>query len=813
MMNSKGAEDKICPVPAWLESQGLREESLRAAVTGLGIEILGALCARAEPASARARLCSLVAQKFTSTMYTELCRYMESRHVQPDLKWPIVPSCAKADEETGGSIVILGIDGEDEDYVDPAVEERDLEDGTHAKFIRKFPCSSCSHSFTTKANLKIHMKRHRPVSSDATSKQIHNGDKSYSCAVCGKRFNRSSNHEVHMRSHTGERPYSCKVCAKSFSSEAVSLIHARVHSGEKPYVCNICGKRFSRSFRCQVHMHSHTGEPPYKCTICGKEFDQLIYHQYHTRTHTWDRTYTCNVCAKTFSQQSSLISHALIHSDNPVPTTMDGNLDYLLDHEFCKLPFEQQLQIKREGRPTPKLNITHIDGPSKSVKRCFSEDMYKKTEWLTGSMKQRRLYCWPCLLFDIKESSDSMASVSNCNPWTKKGFSDLKNLSRAIERHGRSKAHVTASLKLKLFDQVRINGASSQAATIGVKNHNEQVTKNRDVLRRLIDAVLFLGKRELAFRGHDKPETSRNKGNFVELVEILTKYDDVLAEHLKCAAVFHDLSKTIWNDIIDSVAHIINDDIDSEIASAPFIGVQVDDITDFSCKPQLTIVVRYVTKKGNICERFLGFFDTNQDRTPETLTAIVLKRLDKYIPTVKLVSQSYDGASCMAGQRSGVGTRVNSVCPYALFIHSYAHKLHLVLSQGTRAIQDAKLFFASLDSFRNFFARSAKQSALLEEAGSYCDRVASGSASRWNFKSRAVQAVHEGRQSLEVMFDRVINETWMGRRIDYAERCSKTHPPRFQVCFSTFRLSCNIWTCRDTLANPPVQASRPYKVV
>ena len=128
-MNSKGAEDKICPVPAWLESQGLTEESLRAAVTGLGIEILGALCARAEPASARARLCSLVAQKFTSTMYTELCRYMESRHVQPDLKWPIVPACAKADEEKGGSIVFLGIDGEDEDFVDPAVEERDLEDG------------------------------------------------------------------------------------------------------------------------------------------------------------------------------------------------------------------------------------------------------------------------------------------------------------------------------------------------------------------------------------------------------------------------------------------------------------------------------------------------------------------------------------------------------------------------------------------------------------------------------------------------------------------------------------------------------------
>uniref|UniRef100_UPI00358EC1B0 uncharacterized protein n=1 Tax=Myxine glutinosa TaxID=7769 RepID=UPI00358EC1B0 len=761
-MESKGAEDKICPVPAWLEIQGLTEESLRATVTGLGIEILGALCARAEPASARVRLCSLVAQKFTFTMYTELCQYMESRHVQQDLKWPLVPAHGKAHgdeaDEDEESIIFLGMNEEDEDFVDHAVEGRDLDDGMHEKFTKKFPCTSCSHSFTTKASLKMHMKRHRPVSSDTMYKRIHNGDKPYSCTICGKRFHRSSNLEVHMRSHTGDHLYSCKVCGKSFASEAVLLIHALVHSGEKPYVCNICGKRFSRSFRCRVHMHSHTRECPCKCTICGKEFDELIYYQYHMRTHTWDRTYTCNVCAKTFSQQSSLISHTLIHSDNPVPTTMDGNLDYLMDHEFCKLPFEQQLRIKREGRPSPKLDITHVDGPSKCVKRRFSEEMYKKTDWLTGSMTQRRLYCWPCLLFDSKESSDGVASATNSNPWTKKGFSDLKNLSRAIERHGKSKAHVTASLKLKLFDQVRINEDSSRAATNGAKNHNEQVTKNRDILRRLINAVLFLGKRELAFWGHDKSRASCNEGDFVELAQILTEYDDVLAEHLKCAAVFRDLSKTIRHDIIDSIAHIVNDEIDSEIATAPFISVQVDDATDFSCKPQLTIVVRYVNKKGDICERFLGFLDISQDRTPETLTAIILRRLDKYNPTVKLVSQSYDGASCMAGQSSGVGACVNSVCPYVLFIHSYAHDLQQVLSQGTRAIQDAKLFFACLDGFQKNFPHSSKQTSLLEEAGARRGRVPSGSASIWNFKSHAVQAVYEGRQSLKIVFNRVINE-------------------------------------------------------
>ena len=65
-------------LPAWLEMQGLTEESLRAAVTGLGVEIVGGLCARAEPNPVRVRLRALSARKFTCTMYAELCRYMES---------------------------------------------------------------------------------------------------------------------------------------------------------------------------------------------------------------------------------------------------------------------------------------------------------------------------------------------------------------------------------------------------------------------------------------------------------------------------------------------------------------------------------------------------------------------------------------------------------------------------------------------------------------------------------------------------------------------------------------------------------------
>ena len=50
----------------------------------------------------------------------------------------------------------------------------------------------------------------------------------------------------------------------------------------------------------------------------------------------------------------------------------------------------------------------------------------------------------------------------------------------------------------------------------------------------------------------------------------------------------------------------------------------------------------------------------------------------------------------MSGQHGGVQALVKQHCPNALFIHYYAHKLNLVLAQGTNNVQAAKLFFDDL---------------------------------------------------------------------------------------------------------------------
>ncbi|KAJ4945839.1 hypothetical protein JOQ06_023517, partial [Pogonophryne albipinna] len=61
-----------------------------------------------------------------------------------------------------------------------------------------------------------------------------------------------------------------------------------------------------------------------------------------------------------------------------------------------------------------------------------------------------------------------------------------------------------------MFGRVRIDEALDLARTISTKKHNEQVKKNRDILRKLIIAALYLARQEQAVRGHNEAAGSSN---------------------------------------------------------------------------------------------------------------------------------------------------------------------------------------------------------------------------------------------------------------------------------------------------------------
>ncbi len=153
------------------------------------------------------------------------------------------------------------------------------------------------------------------------------------------------------------------------------------------------------------------------------------------------------------------------------------------------------------------------------------------------------------------------------------------------------------------------------ARTSAIKR-NELVKKNRAIAERLIQSVCFLGKQELAFRGHDEKETSDNRGNYLELLDFLALNESLIKEHLQSDVLFKGTSAMIQNEFIECITEVIYESIDEEMQKAMFISMQADETTDVSVKGQLSIILRYVhSETGEIQERFMGFYNVSADKT------------------------------------------------------------------------------------------------------------------------------------------------------------------------------------------------------
>jgi hypothetical protein len=270
--------------------------------------------------------------------------------------------------------------------------------------------------------------------------------------------------------------------------------------------------------------------------------------------------------------------------------------------------------------------------------------------------------------------------------------------------------------------------------------YNEEVRKNRILLTYLIDVTVTLAKQELAFRGRDESNNSFNTGNFKEIFNLLIKRDSEIQAHIKkIGGVFTGLSKTIQNDLIECVADFVRIKIREEITSAMFFAIQADDTTDILEKSQCALSIRFVNKLSQIKERFLGFFNVSEDRTADALYTLITNVLAPYEFKSKLVAQCYDGASVMAGSLNGLQMKIKGDAPKALFTHCCAHRLNLVLQNGSKCIRNCRIFFATLTSIPAFFNQSAKRTFVLDSV--IGKRIPKSCETRWASRSKIIHIV------------------------------------------------------------------------
>lgn len=139
------------------------------------------------------------------------------------------------------------------------------------------------------------------------------------------------------------------------------------------------------------------------------------------------------------------------------------------------------------------------------------------------------------------------------------------------------------------------------------------------------------------------------------------------------------ISPRSQNYIIDVIGiDIIRANIIEEVKKAEFYSVLADEVSSHNTE-HLPICVRFVDDSFEIREDFIGYAKLERVRAQDIANAIKGMLLEVGLSLNELQGQGYDGASTMAGERSGVQQKIREIQSKALYAHCAGHSLNLAI--------------------------------------------------------------------------------------------------------------------------------------
>ena len=130
----------------------------------------------------------------------------------------------------------------------------------------------------------------------------------------------------------------------------------------------------------------------------------------------------------------------------------------------------------------------------------------------------------------------------------------------------------------------------------------------------------------------------------------------------------------------------------------------------------MTIILRFVNNHEILTERFFAIKSVS-DTTSSNLKKKISNVLVHHdLQVKKMRGQGYDGASNMRDAWNGLQKLFLGDCPYAYYIHCFAHRLQLKLVSTAKDVSVIWEFFSHLDNVVNIITSSPKRIAELQTA-------------------------------------------------------------------------------------------------
>ncbi|XP_021358428.1 zinc finger MYM-type protein 1-like [Mizuhopecten yessoensis] len=184
--------------------------------------------------------------------------------------------------------------------------------------------------------------------------------------------------------------------------------------------------------------------------------------------------------------------------------------------------------------------------------------------------------------------------------------------------------------------------------------------------------------------------TSSNKGNFLAILEMQAKHDDVLQQHLATGKKNAQYtSKVVQNEVIEVVGEYIRKENTRDLENDnAFYSIMADEVSDpYSNQEILSVRLRLLTgRPTRVRELFFDFFYLER-ATGESIAHAITECLSKkHIDISQARGQSYDGAACMSSAKMGVQARIRQLSPRALYVHCNSHVLNLSIASAPSGI-------------------------------------------------------------------------------------------------------------------------------
>jgi len=382
----------------------------------------------------------------------------------------------------------------------------------------------------------------------------------------------------------------------------------------------------------------------------------------------------------------------------------------IITDKIRKVIIEQGAMVQITNKLYPRDDSGRSFSNNYYYRKIANNDTVSRT-WLKYSSSKNCVFCSCCKLFAGEKSH-----------LTTDGFSNWQNLSKTLSFHEVSRSHLTSFIKW-----VQLKKQLEKHTTIDSeleKVYEREKRHWRSVLERIIEIIKYLAKQNLALRGSSDIIFQKNNGNFLKLVELFSKFDIVMENHLAKIQntekdTVHYLGKNIQNEIISLISKKCVNAIVQRVSNAKYFSIILDCTPDISHTEQMTVIIRFVHKNESnqitVEEHFLGFVEIN-DSTGEGLFRCIVEKLKELNLNIKhLRGQGYDNGANMRGKHSGVQRRILNENPRAFFVPCAAHTLNLVVSDAAKVNTETIIFFGIIQELYNFFCASTKRWDVLKQ--------------------------------------------------------------------------------------------------